>query len=50
MMWIWASCSIKYKEQSKLRQQLQDAIQVQGLGDDAQKLVRDMQAGSNSNC
>ena len=31
-----------YKEQSKLRQQLEDAIQREGLGDDAQKLVKDM--------
>jgi hypothetical protein len=32
-----------YKEQSKLRQQLQDAIEREGLGDDAKKLVKDMQ-------
>ncbi|WP_405211311.1 hypothetical protein [Dokdonia sp. Asnod2-E02] len=32
-----------YKEQSRLRQQLQDAIEREGLGDDAKKLVKDMQ-------
>ncbi len=32
-----------YKEQSKLRQQLQDAIEREGLGDDAKKLVKDME-------
>ncbi len=31
-----------YKEQSKLRQQLEDAIQREGLGDNAEKLVKDM--------
>ncbi len=31
-----------YKEQSKLRQQLQDAIEREGLGDDAERLVRSM--------
>ncbi|AWH73745.1 hypothetical protein DCS32_06120 [Dokdonia sp. Dokd-P16] len=31
-----------YKEQSKLRQQLEDAIQKEGLGDNAKKLVKDM--------
>ncbi len=31
-----------YKEQSKLRRQLQDAIEQEGLGDDAEQLVRDM--------
>lgn len=32
-----------YKEQSKLRRQLEDAIQKEGLGDDARKLVKDME-------
>lgn len=32
-----------FKEQSKLRQQLQDAIEREGLGDDAQKLVKQME-------
>jgi hypothetical protein len=31
-----------YKEQSKLRQQLQDAIEREGLGGDAEKLVKEM--------
>lgn len=32
-----------YKEQAKLRKQLEDAIQREGLGDDAKKLARDME-------
>ena len=31
-----------YKEQSKLRKQLEDAIKKEGLGEDAEKLVKDM--------
>lgn len=31
-----------YKEQSKLRKQLEDAIEREGLGEDADKLVKDM--------
>lgn len=32
-----------YKEQSRLRQQLEDAIQKEGLGGDAERLVKDME-------
>ncbi|TVZ52647.1 DUF4175 family protein [Dokdonia sp. Hel_I_53] len=32
-----------YKQQSKLRQQLEDAIQKEGVGNGAQQLVRDME-------